>query len=350
MCFAPSAENVVHDSGRAARSRVISVDDGDVEKAGLAEYGTQRLEAEIVSGEYRGKKVFADNVLRAQMDIDKKFAPGDTALVTIPEEGVKDGDVLVARDHWRLGWCAVLAAAFAFSLAVFGGWTGVKALFSFVFSCVAVWKILVPLSLEGWNGAWVSFTVVTLLSAVIIWLVGGTTRKSAAAFLGASLGIASSLVLARVFSALMHVDGSTMPYAQALVNSGYEGLDLADLFCGAVILSSSGAVMDLAMDVSAGVSEVSLHSPGASRACLFASGMRISRAVVGTMTTTLLLAYSGGYLTLLMVFAAQGTPPWLFLNSTLVSAELVKTLVGSFGMVLVAPFTALAAAWLHEKE
>lgn len=62
------------------------------------------------------------------------------------------------------------------------------------------------------------------------------------------------------------------------------------------------------------------------------------------MTTTLLLAYSGGYLTLLMVFAAQGTHPIDFLNSTLVSAELVKTLVGSFGLVLVAPFTALVGA------
>ena len=64
------------------------------------------------------------------------------------------------------------------------------------------------------------------------------------------------------------------------------------------------------------------------------------------MTTTLLLAYSGGYLTLLMVFAAQGTPPLDFLNSTLVSAEIVKTLVGSFGLVLVAPFTAFVGSLL----
>lgn len=350
MSFAPSAENVVHDSGLAARARVLAVDDTGIETAGLSEYGTQRLEAEILSGPFKGRKVRAENELRAQMDIDKKFAPGDVALVTVPEEGVKDGDVLVARDHWRLGWCAVLAAAFSVFLALFGGWTGVKALFSFVFSCVAVWKLLVPMCLRGWSGGWVSFAVVALLSAVIIWLVAGTTRKAAAAFLGAMLGIASSLVLAHLFSSLMHVDGATMPYAQALVNSGYSDLDLADLFCGAVILCSSGAVMDLAMDISAGVSEVARHSPGVSRAGLFASGMRIGRAVVGTMTTTLLLAYSGGYLTLLMVFAAQGTSPVAFMNSTLVSAELVKTLVGSFGMVLVAPFTALAAAWLNEHE
>ena len=79
------------------------------------------------------------------------------------------------------------------------------------------------------------------------------------------------------------------------------------------------------------------------------SGIRIGRAVVGTMTTTLLLAYSGGYLTLLMVFAAQGTSPVDFINSTLVSAEFVKTMVGSFGLVLVAPASALVAAYLHDN-
>ena len=67
------------------------------------------------------------------------------------------------------------------------------------------------------------------------------------------------------------------------------------------------------------------------------------------MTTTLLLAYSGGFLTLLMVFAAQGTAPRDFLNSTLVSAELVKTLIGSFSLVLVAPFTALVSARVFQS-
>jgi uncharacterized membrane protein len=97
------------------------------------------------------------------------------------------------------------------------------------------------------------------------------------------------------------------------------------------------------------VDEVARHSPGISSRALFSSGLRIGRSVVGTMTTTLLLAYSGGYLTLLMAFAAQGTPPWLFLNSTMVSAEVVKTLVGSFGLVLVAPFTAFVAAYLPRR-
>jgi uncharacterized membrane protein len=104
------------------------------------------------------------------------------------------------------------------------------------------------------------------------------------------------------------------------------------------------------MDIAAGMDELVRHQPSLSRAALFRSDIRIGRAVVGTMTTTLLLAYSGGYLTLLMVFAAQATSPRAFLNSTLVSAELVKTLVGSLGLVLVAPFTALVGAWVYARR
>lgn len=344
MLFAPSPAKVVRDDGASARARVVSVDDSQVSMAGLVEYGTQRLEVEMLDGPAKGRRYRAENELRAQLDIDKKFSKGDVAAVTWPAGGAAAGDTLVARDHWRLGWALALFSAFAALLVAFGGAVGAKALFSFAFGCLAVWKLLVPLCLGGWNAGWTSFAVVAVLSAVILYLVAGFGRTFAAALLGSLLGVASSLALARLFAWGMHVTGATMPFVQALYYSGYQGLDMADLYCGAVILASSGAVMDLAMDIAAGVAEVARHRPDLSRRELLASGLRIGRAVVGTMTTTLLFAYSGGYLTLLMVFAAQGTSPAVFLNSTLVSAELVKTLVGSFGLVLVAPFTSLASA------
>jgi uncharacterized membrane protein len=240
----------------------------------------------------------------------------------------------------------VLFGIFAIALILFGGATGAKALFSFVFGCVAVWKLIIPLCLNGWNASITIFIVVCVLSMIIMYLVAGFTRKAAAALTGTLLGVGISLASAYIISMLMHVDGATMPFVQALMYTGYPDLDLYDIFCGTVILASSGAVMDLAMDVSAGIEEVLRRNPALSRRELFVSGIRLGRAVVGTMTTTLLLAYSGGYLTLLMVFAAQGTSPVDFLNSTIVSAELVKTLVGSFGLVLVAPFTAATGAIL----
>ena len=340
LTFLPGPKPLAAPAGATARATVVEVDNAGLQRHGLIEFGTQRLKVRLADGSVKE----AHNELRAQMELDKKFAVGDTALVVLGAEP------LVARDHWRLGWALALFAAFAALLCAFGGWTGAKALFSFVFSCVAVWKLLVPLCLDGWNAAWTSFAVVTVLTAVIMYLVAGWTRKGLAAFLGAMLGVAASLALAGFFSAAMHVNGATMPFVQTLLYSGYVDLDLADVFVGATILASSGAVMDLAMDIAAGIGEVARHKPDLPRRELFLSGLRIGRSVVGTMTTTLLLAYSGGYLTLLMVFAAQGTDPLDFLNSTLVSAELVKTLVGSFGLVLVAPFTALVGAFVFSRH
>ena len=344
MWFVPPAAKLADDSGESMRARVVSTDDSNIRLAGSVEYGTQHLIVEMLEGPKSGEHFRAENELRAQLDIDKKFSVGDIATVVWPGDG--EWQTLHARDHYRLGWASALFAAFVIMLVVFGGWTGAKALLSFVFSCFAVWKLMIPLCLQGWSASWVGFTTVSVLTAVIMYLVAGATRKGIAAFSGAMLGVAVSLVLARFFTWVMHVNGATMPFVQSLVNSGYDGLDIADLFVASIILASSGAVMDLAMDIASATEEISRHNPGLGRAAILCSGLRVGRSVVGTMTTTLLLAYSGGYLTLLMMFASQGTPPLDFINSTLVSAELVKTLVGSFGLVLVAPFTAVMSAFV----
>lgn len=342
LWWLPGPPRLAEDGGRTVRAEVVETDDTGIALHGLVAFGTQRLKVRLPDGTVCA----AANELRAQMELDKKFVVGDTALVVVPENR-KAKDILVARDHWRMGWGLGLFAAFCVFLCVFGGWTGAKALFSFVFSGFAIWKLLIPLSLAGWHASSVAFLTVAVLTGVIMYLVAGATRKGLSAFAGAMLGVVASLALAHLCGRVMHVNGATMPFAQQLLYSGYSSLNLQDIFIGSIVLASSGAVMDLAMDIAAGIAEVKRHNPALGFRELFPSGLRMGRAVVGTMTTTLLLAYSGGYLTLLMVFAAQGTHPMDFLNSTLVSAELVKTLVGSFGLVLVAPFTALMGAWIE---
>ena len=350
LWFVPSPRALASPEGEATRARVISVDDSMLETHGFLRFGTQRLDVELLAGPRKGQTFHAANELRAQMELDKLFRPGDTALVIVKPGDEPSEATLVARDHWRLGWAGALFAAFCVLLCAFGGWTGAKALFSFVFGCFVVWKGVIPLALRGWPASWTAFAATCLLTAVIMYLVAGATRKGLAAFLGAALGVFAGLAMAHLFGRLMPINGATLPYAPALLNSGYETLDLPDLFVGATVLASSGAVMDLAMDIASGVEEVARHNPSLPSRELLLSGMRIGRSVTGTMTTTLLLAYSGGFLTLLMVFAAQGTAPRDFLNSTLVSAELVKTLIGSISLVLVAPFTALVSARIFRRK
>ena len=331
-------------AGAKERARVVSVDESGLERVGLLQLGTQRLEVEVLSGEHRGERFTAYNQLRAQLELDKVFAPGDVALVGIVSGAVPGQTSITAQDHYRIGWMLVLFSLFALLLLAFAGMTGFMALLSFVLSCLVVWKLVIPLSLAGWNAMAVAFGAVVLLTALIMFMVAGFTRKGMAAFLGAILGVAASCAMAWVFTRLFRINGAVMPYSQALLYSGYQHLSLADVFIGAVFLSSSGAVMDLAMDVASGMEELVNRRPDLTARELCASGLSIGRSVVGTMTTTLLLAYSGGYLTLMMTFAAQGTGPVDFINNPYVASEAVKTLVGSFGLVLVAPFTAFVGS------
>ena len=137
-----------------------------------------------------------------------------------------------------------------------------------------------------------------------------------------------------------------MSYSESLLYSGYQDLNLTQIFMASIFLGSSGAVMDLAVDITSSVYEEVEKRPDISRREAVRSGLNVGRAAMGTMTTTLLLAYSGGYIALLMVFMAQGTPLTHLFNYKYVAAELIHTVIGSFGLVLVAPFTALCAGVL----
>lgn len=342
----PQPEPLTTESGRRQRARVLEVDNSDVQVYGLVRSGTQQLTVELSGGPEAGAKYRAANTLRAQLELDKLFIPGDNVFVTLPAGANPEQSVIIAQDYDRSWWTIVLICGFFVLLCVFGGWVGAKALFSFIFSCMVIWKAVVPLVLRGWPASWTCFACVCILTAAIQFLIAGFNRKGVSAFLGASTGVLAGLGMAHLFTAIMKINGAVLPYSQALLYSGYEALHLQDIFVGALILASSGAVMDLAMDIAAGVEELALAAPHIPAKELTWAGMRIGRSVVGTMSTTLLLAYSGGYITLLMMFAAQGTPPMEFINNPLVASEAVKTLVGSFSLVLVAPFTALFAGWL----
>jgi len=117
-----------------------------------------------------------------------------------------------------------------------------------------------------------------------------------------------------------------------------------------MFIANSGALMDLSIDIAVSCEELRRHCPGISRGEMLRSALVVGRGVLGTMATTLLLAYSGNYLSMLMYFAGQGTPLLDVINLKYVSSQLLTTLVGSFGLVAVAPFTAVFAALIFTKH
>ncbi|WP_091541448.1 YibE/F family protein [Alkaliphilus peptidifermentans] len=339
-------DNNAYPNSKRAEALVLEVDNSNIYSAGgVVLQGTQICKVKIMNGMFKGEEYRALNRFTGKIEFDKVFTENDRALVVID---YLDNDVQHVNmiDHYRINLELILFAAFVVLLVIYAGWTGIKAIVSFMLTVLMIWKVLIPSLLKGWNPIIVSLGIVVTLTICIITLVGGVNRKSLAAILGSFSGSLLTCILAIVFGRLFKIHGAILPFSESLLYSGYAHLNLTDIFIAGIFITSAGAVMDVAMDISASIHEIVLNNPKISTRDAIKSGFQIGKAVIGTMTTTLLLAYSGGYVALLMVFMAQGTPVINILNLKYVSAEILHTIVGSFGLVTVAPFTAILASIL----
>ena len=304
LCLIPDAYTNPSSTLPREQVRIDSVDNTQLYPLGIVYSGSQNCEVTILTGEYAGETASAYNYQNSALDKDKLFEAGDTAV-------------------------------------------GCGALVSLVSSVVMIWKLLIPLLLRGVNPILASFVTVLILTVIIDLLVAGWTKKCLVAMIGSVLGTLLTCVLAYVFTNVLKLDGGDTPYIVPLLSQSAMTIDPKALFIGMVFIANAGALMDLSMDVSISCEEIVYHRPDITRGALLKSGISIGRGVLGTQTTTLMLAYSGNYLSMLMYFAGQGTPVMDVLNLKYVASQLMNTLVGSFGLVAAAPLTAIAASMLY---
>ena len=329
-------------------AEVTAVDNSAIIDTGLVRSGEQRCTVTFSNGLFKGKTATAINLLQGSLEQDKLFSEGDKAQVVVSYDGETIKRVTMI-DYFRLPGELLLAGLFILFLIIFAGGTGVRAILSFALTVLTIWKLLVPLYLNGYNPVWVGLLINLLLTTLIIALVYGFDYRCAAAVSGSFLGILVTSVLGIIFTDLFRLHGAVMPYSESLLYAGFQHLNLTQIFMASIFLGSSGAVMDLAVDITSAVYEVVEKKPDILPRDAVKSGMNVGRAAMGTMTTTLLLAYSGGYIALLMVFMAQGTPTEHIFNYKYVAAEIIHTVIGSFGLISVAPFTALCSGLLLTK-
>ena len=326
-------------------ARVTAVDNTAIVDTGLVRTGEQRCQVTFTSGRLKGQSAVAVNLLHGSLEKDKFFEVGDRAQVVASLAGGAISRVTMT-DHYRLPGEALLAVLFFALLVLCAGRTGLRAVISFVLTVLALWKLLIPLYLKGANPLWVGLIFNLSLTTLIIALVYGFDRRCWSAVGGAFLGIAVTCLLGVIFTGQLKIHGAVMAYSESLLYAGFQHLNLTQIFMASIFLGASGAVMDLAVDITSAVAEVVEKKPTITPWEAVKSGMNVGRAAMGTMTTTLLLAYSGAYVALLMVFMAQGTPTEHIFNYKYVAAEIIHTVIGSFGLVTVAPFTALCAGLL----
>ena len=336
---------VIYQGTDKVKAKVLSTDESAVRSSGLIQSGEQYCEVELLEGKFKGDETRAVNMLSGSLESDKIFEEGDVAHVVVSynDDGITS---VTMNDHYRIDKELILAGIFILFLILFAGGTGLRAVCSFAITILTIWKILVPAYLGGANPILCGILITAFLTLLIIFFVYGFDMKTLAACGGAFLGVLVTCILGCIFTDAFKIHGAVMSYSESLLYAGYQDLSLTRIFMSAIFIGASGAMIDLSVDITSAVNEVVHKKPDIGWKEAMLSGMNVGRAAMGTMTTTLLLAYSGGYIALLMTFMAQGTPIENILNYKYVSAEILQTIVGSLGLVTVAPLTALTSGIL----
>ncbi|MFA7127554.1 MAG: YibE/F family protein [Sphaerochaeta sp.] len=350
MLLPTGFDRAIYFNAMGSKAKVVSTNDSMMHHSGILYIGEQLCTVNILSGPHSGETYEAINMLSGKLEFDKVFVEGDVAWVLLEQD--ERGDVIFSTmvDHYRITKEIQLIALFALVLILFSGLTGIRTIFSFVFAILAIWKILIPFALKGYEPIVIALVVGNLLTIVTLLLVAGCTQKAFAAILGSVFCSLLTCLLAVFFTRYLDVHGSVMQWSESLLYAGYMNLDLTKIFQAAVYLSCCGAILDLAIDISAALDEVRKAKPDVTFQALVKSGITIGRSVVGSQTTTLLLAYIGSYLTVMMVYMAQGTPMMSIFNSKSVASEILHTFVGCSGLVLVSPLTSLVCGWIYTYD
>lgn len=243
------------------RGRVIATDDRYVRVNLIVKTQTQFLTVRLTAGPHKGTLLAVDNVLTGKMELDEFYGTGDDVLVEYQLEAGRPA-YPVARGHYRLRAELLLVALFGGLLIALAGPTGLKAILSFVFTALMLWKVLFPALLKGIPPIPLGLAVVAVMTAVVTFSVGGLTRRGIAAFAGSMLGLLLTAALASRFSSVFRLHGAVAPFAETLLYSGYLDLNLTLVFVASIFVASSGAVMDLAMDIAVAMEEVQAKKPG----------------------------------------------------------------------------------------
>lgn len=310
--------------------------------------GSRDMTVEILTGRYAGQTVPVRNYFSALYNID--VAEGDTLSVRIDTTGLNEFEVNV-YNYNRIPAIVLALAVFALALVGIGGWQGFRALLGLVFTFVAVVYLLLPLSLKGWSPVPLTVAIVGITSAVSYYLLGGWQPKFVGAAIGCFCGVAAAALLGQLAIQMLHISAYEMDEAEGLLLARYDtGLQLNGLLLSGILISAEGAVMDTAMSVSSAMAELKMKRPDIAPKELFQSGMRIGRDATGTMANTLVLAFAGSSLNMMVLIYSYHVSFIQLMNTDFVAEEVVRAVAGSMGIILTVPCVAGVCTWLLSRK
>ncbi len=329
------------------RARVVYVGDMIEETYAGGMFKEQPVQVKILQGEFKGQVVDIRHSrieYNPAYDIEVKEGTEVILWLVADSGGIVEAHIdSIARDK-SMAW---LAAAYLGSLVIVGGKKGLRTAVSLIFTVGVIMKVLLPMLLKGYDPVLLAVGISAVVASVTILLVGGRGKKALSAICGTTGGVLIAGIVAKLVGKGAQLTGfgteeaSMLLYIPQEIQFDYRGL----LFAG-ILIGALGAVMDVAVSVASAMSEIRQASPDMPRSRLFASGMNVGRDVMGTMSNTLILAYAGGAIPLLLLFLAYDTPFGYVINLDIIATEVVRALAGSLGLIMAIPLTAAVSSYL----
>jgi uncharacterized membrane protein len=279
------------------------------------------------------------------VEATSEFAVGDEVILNISTDPA--APFIAVNDRYRVPTMALLLALFAVSVIAVGGWRGVRSLLALALTLGVIVRIVVPLILAGWDPAWVAIGAATGVTIATFLLTEGAGRTTVAAAAGTFLALSLVAVLAVVFDSLARftpLRGSES--AGFLVSLGGAEVDLGGLVLAAVIFGALGVLDDVTVTQASTVEELHRADPRAGTWPLAGRAMNVGRSHIAATVNTLVLAYVGASLPLIVLLAAGQQDPLLILSGEVMAVEVVRSLVGSIGIVAAVPLTTAIAVML----
>ena len=297
--------------------------------------GTQDLKVKMTDGNEKGSIIEVTNYLTKTHTVLAKENMRLIINVDTPDDIEPYYTVFNYDRRFSMAACAALLIA---AIVCIGGGKGLKSLLGLLYSMFIIIEFLLPAVFSGWSPIWTSILTAILSTAVTLLLLNGQSQKTAAAILSTTAGVFCSLLLFGLMSALIHIDGFSSSDAEGLtlINEA-TGLQIHDVLFAGVLIASLGAIMDVAMSIVSALYEVYTHNPALSAKELFHSGIEIGKDMIGTMTNTLILAFTGSAFVTLLVFLSYPVQFNQLINSNYLSIEIAQGICGTFGIVLTIP-------------
>lgn len=241
----------------------------------------------------------------------------------------------------------IFAALYIAALALIGGVKGLKGAAGLVFTFFAMIFVEIPMVYRGYSAVGTAIALCLVTTLVTMTLIGGLTRKTVVATLGTTTGVVFAFLAAKLFSVASGVSGWNVSNIESLLTLwDTNGIQVGELLFAGLLISSLGAVMDVAMSAASSMQEVVHQNPSISAKELFRAGMRVGRDMMGTDSNTLILAFEGGSISELLLDYAYMLPYRQIINSNIIGIAVMQGLGGSFGVVLSVPVTVLLGSLL----